>query len=40
MTEDVRKVPDAVCRASFKPVAVTGEPTIITLDLETTGLSK
>ncbi|KAH3865764.1 hypothetical protein DPMN_028807 [Dreissena polymorpha] len=31
-------IPDPIPKANFKPVKVNGEPTVITFDLETTGL--
>ena len=38
---DIEKLPDAVPRGNFKAVTVeNGQPTIITIDLETTDLSK
>ncbi|XP_053387915.1 uncharacterized protein LOC123528174 [Mercenaria mercenaria] len=35
---DIERIPDAIARGNFKPVVIDGEPTIITFDLETTGL--
>lgn len=37
---DVEKLPDAVPRGNFKPTVFPGEATFITMDLETTDLSK
>ena len=37
---DTETIPDPIPKANFKPVKVNGEPTVITFDLETTGLSK
>ena len=39
-TVDIVKVPDAIPRGNFKPVSFPDDATIITFDLETTGLSK
>ncbi|XP_053393563.1 uncharacterized protein LOC128555367 [Mercenaria mercenaria] len=37
---DVEQIPDSIPRGNFKPVQLPGPPTVISLDLETTGLIK
>lgn len=39
-TVDVEQIPDAIPRGNFKRVTFHGKPTVISFDLETTGLSE
>jgi hypothetical protein len=36
---DTEQIPDMIPKVIFKPVILPGKPTIITFDIETTGLS-
>jgi hypothetical protein len=39
-TVNVEKIPDSIPRGNFKSAKFHGKPTIISFDLETTGLSE